>query len=53
MEHAHNVYSKVENLGEGAWHRAWKVMSDKHDPVVLRVPKNGMAVMALSLLLIA
>ena len=40
LKHAHYEYSKVENLGEGAWHRAWKVTSDRHDPVVLRVPKK-------------
>lgn len=40
LKHAHYEYSKVENLGEGAWHRAWKVMSNKHDPVVFRIPKK-------------
>ena len=40
LKHAHYEYSIVENLGEGAWHRAWKVTSDKHDPVVLRIPKK-------------
>lgn len=40
LKHSNYEYSKVENLGEGAWHRAWKVTSDNHDPVVLRVPKK-------------
>jgi len=40
LKHANYEYSTVEYLGEGAWHRAWKVKNDKYDPVVLRVPKK-------------
>ncbi|MET0787445.1 MAG: hypothetical protein ABWX61_06220 [Paenisporosarcina sp.] len=40
LQHLNYMNSKVEDLGEGAWHRAWKLTSDQHEPSVLRIPKK-------------
>lgn len=40
LQHSQSINSKVEVLGEGAWHQAWKLTSDRHKPFVLRIPKK-------------
>ena len=40
LEHAKLTESVITDLGEGAWHRAWKLTSDQHAPLVLRIPKK-------------
>lgn len=40
LEHAKLTESVIVDLGEGAWHRAWKLTSNQHEPLVLRIPKK-------------
>ena len=40
LQHSQSISSKVEVLGEGAWHQAWKLTSEQHKPFVLRIPKK-------------
>ncbi|WP_394188878.1 hypothetical protein [Paenisporosarcina quisquiliarum] len=40
LQHSNYINSKAEYLGEGAWHQAWKLTGDQHEPLVLRIPKK-------------
>jgi len=40
LQHSQSINSKIEVLGEGAWHQAWKLTNDQHKPLVLRIPKK-------------
>ncbi|WP_075619330.1 hypothetical protein [Paenisporosarcina indica] len=40
LEHAKLTESVISDLGEGAWHQAWKLTSTRHEPLVLRIPKK-------------
>lgn len=40
LQHSNYTSSNADYLGEGAWHQAWKLTSDQHKPLVLRIPKK-------------
>lgn len=41
LQHSNYMSSKADYLGEGAWHQAWKLTSEQHQPLVLRIPKKS------------